>query len=57
VFASSPGNPYDAHILRAALEQATILMQHRKVAIQHVVVLGRRVPQPAGPALAAPWPF
>ncbi|SCC93547.1 transposase [Thiomonas sp. X19] len=33
-----PGNPYDGHILRATLEQATILMQDWKVAIQHVVV-------------------
>ena len=33
-----PGNPYDGHILRAALEQATILMQDWAVAIRHVVV-------------------
>ncbi len=32
-----PGNPYDGHILHAALEQATILMQDWAVAIQHVV--------------------
>ena len=33
-----PGNPYDGHILHAALEQATILMQDWAVTIQHVVV-------------------
>ena len=33
-----PGNPYDGHILRATLEQATILMQDGAVAIRHVVV-------------------
>ena len=33
-----PGNPYDGHILRATLEQATILMQDWAVAIEHVVV-------------------
>lgn len=33
-----PGNPYDGHILHAALEQATILMQDCKVAIREVVV-------------------
>ena len=33
-----PGNPYDGHILHAALEQATILMQDWAVAIRHVVV-------------------
>lgn len=33
-----PGNPYDGHILRATLEQATILMQDWAVAIRHVVV-------------------
>ena len=33
-----PGNPYDGHILHAALEQATILMQDWAVAIREVVV-------------------
>ena len=32
-----PGNLYDGHILRAALEQATILMQDWSVSIKHVV--------------------
>ena len=33
-----PGNPYDGHILRAALEQASILMQDWAVTIRQVVV-------------------
>ena len=33
-----PGNPYDGHLLHAALEQATILMQDWDVAIKDVVV-------------------
>jgi IS5 family transposase len=33
-----PGNPYDGHILNAALEQATNLMQDHAVKLKHIVV-------------------
>jgi len=33
-----PGNPYDGHILNAALEQATNLMQDHAVAFKQIVV-------------------
>ena len=45
-----PGNPYDGHILSAALEQATILTQNEGLKIKHVVVgLGFRGVDTANP--------